>query len=159
MQVPAVGAQLIMQRYGRDAERESDEYGMRYMAEAGYDPQGAVHLQETFVELSKERREDWLSGLFASHPPSQERVENNRKTAAELPAGGELGRERYQQKIAYLERVKPAYAAYDEAGQALMSLAVGIILQGVLDPEGARWDRVIQDTIGMLVEGMGRKPS
>ena len=47
----------------------------------------------------------------------------------------------------------------DKAAQALMSLAVGIILQGVLDPEGARWDRVIQDTIGMLVEGMGRKPS
>jgi AcrR family transcriptional regulator len=47
----------------------------------------------------------------------------------------------------------------DKAAQALMSLAVGIILQGVLDPKGARWDRVIQDTIGMLVEGMGRKPS
>jgi AcrR family transcriptional regulator len=47
----------------------------------------------------------------------------------------------------------------DKAAQALMSLAVGIILQGVLDPEGARWDRVIRDTIGMLVEGMGRKPS
>ena len=47
----------------------------------------------------------------------------------------------------------------DKAAQALMSLAVGIILQGVLDPKGARWDRVIQDTIGMLMEGMGRKPS
>ncbi len=47
----------------------------------------------------------------------------------------------------------------DKAAQALLSLAVGIILQGVLDPEGARWDRVIQDTIGMLVEGMGRKSS
>jgi AcrR family transcriptional regulator len=47
----------------------------------------------------------------------------------------------------------------DKAGQALMSLAVGIILQGVLDPSGARWDRVTQDTIGMLVEGMGRKRS
>lgn len=119
MLVPTVGAQLIMQRYGRDAERESDEYGMRYMAEAGYDPQGAVQLQETFVELSKERREDWLSGLFASHPPSRERVENNRVTAAELAAGGEIGRERYQQKTVYLRRVKPAYDAYDEAGQAL----------------------------------------
>ncbi|HSM29559.1 MAG TPA: M48 family metalloprotease, partial [Woeseiaceae bacterium] len=119
MLVPTVGAQLIMQRYGRDAERESDEYGMRYMAEAGYDPQGAVQLQETFVELSKDRRDDWLSGLFASHPPSRERVENNRETAAELPAGGDMGRERYQQKIAYIERVKPAYEAYDEAGQAL----------------------------------------
>jgi AcrR family transcriptional regulator len=47
----------------------------------------------------------------------------------------------------------------DKAAQALMSLAVGIILQGVLDPKGARWDRVIQDTIGMLVEGIGRKRS
>ena len=45
----------------------------------------------------------------------------------------------------------------DKAAQALMSLAVGIVLQGVLDPKGARWDRVIQDTIGMLVEGIGRK--
>jgi AcrR family transcriptional regulator len=47
----------------------------------------------------------------------------------------------------------------DKAAQALMSLAVGIVLQGVLDPKGARWDRVIQDTIGMLVEGIGRKRS
>lgn len=47
----------------------------------------------------------------------------------------------------------------DKAAQALMSLAVGIVLQGVLDPKGARWDRVIQDTIGMLVEGIGRKQS
>lgn len=119
MLVPTVGAQLIMQRYSREAERESDEYGMRYMSAAGYDPQGAVQLQETFVGLSKERREDWLSGLFASHPPSRERVENNRKTAADLSAGGDMGRERYQQKTAYLRRVKPAYDAYDEAGQAL----------------------------------------
>ena len=49
MMVPAVGAQMLTQKYGRDAERESDEYGMQYMSEAGYDPQGAVELQETFV--------------------------------------------------------------------------------------------------------------
>lgn len=119
MLVPTVGAQLIMQKYGRDAERESDEYGMVYMAEAGYDPQGAVELQKKFVELSKDRNEDWLSGLFASHPPSQERVQNNLETAAGLPAGGEVGRTRYQSKTAYLRKVQPAYEAYDEAGKAL----------------------------------------
>ena len=119
MLLPTVGLQLVMQRYGREAERESDEYGMRYMSEAGYDPQGAVELQETFLRLSENRREDWLSGLFASHPPSRERVENNRATAAELPAGGETGRERYQQETAYLRRVKPAYEAYDESAKAL----------------------------------------
>jgi predicted Zn-dependent protease len=108
-----------MQRYGRDAERESDEYGMRYMSEAGYDPQGAVDLQITFVELSKERREDWLSGLFASHPPSRERVENNIRTARKLPAGGEVGRDRYLQATRHLRETKPAYEAYDAAGKAL----------------------------------------
>lgn len=44
-----------------------------------------------------------------------------------------------------------------KAAQALMSLAVGMVLQGVLDPKGASWDRVIQDTIGLLVEGIGRE--
>jgi len=119
MLVPTVGMQLIMQRYGRDAEREADEYGMRYMSAAGYDPQGAVDLQETFVELSKDREQDWLSGLFASHPPSQERVQSNRETARQLPPGGDRNRTRYQEEIRYLKELQPAYAAYDEAGKAL----------------------------------------
>lgn len=113
--IPALGAQLISTKYGRDAERESDLYGMQYMSEAGYDPQGAVELQETFVRLSEGRPDDWLSGLFASHPPSKERVELNMETAASLPAGGETGKDRYQQKMAFLNKVKPAYDAYDKA--------------------------------------------
>src|SRR5690606_24843525 len=86
----SIGAQLINQRHGRDAELESDLYGMRYMSKAGYDPRAAVSLQETFVRLSQGQGEQgWLAGLFASHPPSQERVERNRQTAAQLPMGGE----------------------------------------------------------------------
>ncbi|MFC1740690.1 M48 family metalloprotease [Pseudomonadota bacterium] len=119
MMVPALGAQLMTQKYGRDAEREADEYGMLYMSESGYDTQGAVELQETFVELSKEKNPDWISGLFASHPPSVERVNNNRKSAKTLPAGGEMGRDRYRQKTAYLMRVQPAYEAYDKAKVAV----------------------------------------
>jgi predicted Zn-dependent protease len=117
--VPALGAQLLSQKYGRDAEREADLYGMQYMSEAGYDPRGAVALQQTFVRLSESRRQDWLSGLFASHPPSQERVERNRKTLESLPSGGESGADRYHSATAYLRRIKPAYDAYDEARKAL----------------------------------------
>ncbi|NNL96187.1 MAG: M48 family metalloprotease [Xanthomonadales bacterium] len=113
--IPAIGAQLINTKYGRDAERESDYYGMQYMSEAGYNPQGAVELQETFVRLSEGRPDDWLSGLFASHPPSRERVELNRETAAALPEGGDRGEQRYQQATRYLREVKPAYDAYDAA--------------------------------------------
>lgn len=115
-----LGAQLLTQRYGRDAERESDAYGMRYMARAGYDPSAAISLQETFVRLSEGRgNANWLDGLFASHPPSAERVRNNRALVAQLRAegisGGELGRERYQQATRFLRETKPAYDAFDEA--------------------------------------------
>lgn len=116
-----VGAQLITQRNSREAELESDQYGMQYMARAGYDPQAAVKLQETFVRLSQERGGDGgkLAALFASHPPSNERVEKNRATAAMLPKGGDMGRERYQAATATLRQRAPAYKAYDDARMAL----------------------------------------
>lgn len=114
-----VGAQLITTRYGRDAELESDLYGTRLMKAAGYDPQAAVTLQETFVRLSAGRNSSWLEGLFASHPPSEERVAKNRQTVAQLGAGGDLGKERYAARLAPLRQIKPAYDKYDEALAAL----------------------------------------
>ena len=114
-----LGAQLITQKYGRDAEREADYYGMKYMSLSGYDTQGAVDLQKTFVKLSEDRRQDFLSGLFASHPPSQERVQNNIRTLSQYPPGGNDGRKTYKTKIARLEKTRPAYKAYDEGRKAL----------------------------------------
>jgi predicted Zn-dependent protease len=116
-----LGAQLLAQRNSRGAELESDLYGMRYMAEAGYDPSAAVTLQETFVRLAEQsgRESGRLAALFASHPPSAERVAKNRETAATLPAGGDMGRERYQAATAALRRRQPAYQAYDEGRAAL----------------------------------------
>ena len=115
----SVAAQLLSTRYGRSAELESDKYGIRYMAKAGYDPQGAVALQETFLRLSEGRNQDWLSGLFASHPPSAERVTANRKTAGKLGAGGSMGIEGFNAAIKRTLAVKPAYDAYDEGRKAL----------------------------------------
>jgi predicted Zn-dependent protease len=113
------GAALINSKYGRDDERESDVYGMNYMSRAGYNPQGAVELQQTFVALKNGKAANFLEGLFASHPPSQERVATNRQHAATLPNGGIEGRQRYEQMMAQLIDSKPAYEAYDEARQAL----------------------------------------
>ncbi len=115
----AMASQMIGQKYGRDAERESDYYGMKYMSRAGYDPQAAVRLQETFVRLSEGHNQDWLSGLFSSHPPSQERVVANREAVMQFPPGGDVGTERYRQKMAVLLDSKEAYAAYDQGRKAL----------------------------------------
>lgn len=116
-----LAAGLITQKYGRNAELESDDYGMRYMAEAGYDPRAAIDLQETFVRLSKESgrsNQGWLAGLFASHPPSELRVAKNKETAERLGSGGEYGRESYNAATANIMRTKPAYDKYDDAVKA-----------------------------------------
>ena len=115
----AMASQLITMKYGRSAELESDQYGMRIMSRAGYDPQGAVELQETFVRLSEGQDQDWISGFFASHPPSNARVKANRKTAKELPPGGRLGVESYQAVMQKTLTAKPAYDAYDKGREAL----------------------------------------
>lgn len=112
-------AQMSLSKYGRSAELESDLYGMQYMSSAGYDPQGAVSLQKTFMRLSEGRQSDWLSGLFASHPPSNDRVRANIATTATLPAGGKLGVDEYQAAMRKTMKLMPAYKAYDDGRKAL----------------------------------------
>jgi predicted Zn-dependent protease len=121
IQGAGASAALVQSKYGRDQELESDLYGTTYMKRAGYDPTGAVTLQETFVRLFDKggKEQSWLDGLFASHPPSTERVEKNKQTAARLGPGGDLGKERYLAKIAPLMKAKPAYDKYDAAIEAM----------------------------------------
>ncbi|MFC1664119.1 M48 family metalloprotease [Pseudomonadota bacterium] len=114
-----LAAGLMTQKYGRDAELESDYYGMKYMSLAGYDPKAAVELQQIFVRLSEGKNPNWLEGLFASHPPSQERVEANKVTVSEFPKGGRIGKEEYQRRIAHLVETKEAYENYVKGKEAL----------------------------------------
>jgi tetratricopeptide (TPR) repeat protein len=75
--------------------------------------------KKTFVRLNKSGDKNWLTGMFASHPPSLERVENNTKDAASLKQDGELGVVRFAQAMAHLKKVQPAYKAYEEGAKAL----------------------------------------
>ena len=111
----SIGLHLAGQKFGRDQERLSDYHGMKYMHGAGYDTSAAVTLQQKFVALAEGRNRSWLLGLFASHPPSPERVANNRAALAEFPPGGELGEARYRTHIASLLEDREAYDLADEA--------------------------------------------
>ena len=88
------------------------------MSKVGYDPKGAVTLQQAFVRLSEGRQQDRFSQMFASHPASAERVVNNMKLAAKLPKGGELGEARYKKAMARMMKSQEAYDKYDQAKAA-----------------------------------------
>lgn len=78
----ATGAagQLVISKYSRDQEREADRIGLRMSAQAGYDPEGAVRLQEKFLKAFGNN-----ASLMASHPPTKERLENLRQQIATDP--------------------------------------------------------------------------
>ncbi|WP_197479795.1 M48 family metallopeptidase [Oleiphilus sp. HI0132] len=148
-----LGARLTTAKYGRDHELESDHYGMKYMAKAGYNLQGAVELQKVFVSLSKQQKSSWLDGLFASHPPSQERVEANIKYAASNPVKDAFsGKEAYQQAIAYLKSKQEAYDLADQANAALAQkdydLALSLISKASnIEPKEALFSAIKGDAL------------
>jgi len=145
-----LGAQLTMSKYGRDAESEADLYGMKYMKKAGYDPSAAVTLQETFVRLSKDKKSDFISGLFASHPPSPERVAANKVTLEQLGAGGEMGKDVYAQKVGKVKTTQAAYKAYDDGVAALKksdtATATTLAQKAIAgEPKEARFQELLGD--------------
>lgn len=146
----SIGAQLINSQYGQGAELEADRYGMEYMVRAGYDPQGAVNLQRTFVQLSEGQPSDPISRLFASHPPSIKRVEENEDTASRLGAGGEVGQQEYRAAMAPLTRTARAYASYDKAQQAFadddLSTAASLVQAAIrVEPREAHFHSLLGD--------------
>jgi predicted Zn-dependent protease len=79
--IPAAGlitglsAELIEASYSRDAEREADALSIDYMVASGFDPEGAVRLQEKMLKQPEGLRVPFLS----THPSGRERVETLKK--------------------------------------------------------------------------------
>jgi len=144
-----LSSKLVSMRFGRDDESEADHYGMIYMKRAGYDPRAAVTLQETFVRLSKAQHPDFIKGLFATHPPSDERVQANKATLAELGEGGEWGREIYAQKVGKLKATQVAYKNYDQGVKVLAAdpaKAAMLARQAIaVEPREARFQELLGD--------------
>jgi predicted Zn-dependent protease len=76
--VPAAGAlaglgvELIDSSFSRDQEREADAASIDYLLANGYDPRGALRMQEKMAEVDRGYRLPFLS----SHPSGDERIAN-----------------------------------------------------------------------------------
>lgn len=85
----ALVGQLINMRYGRSDELESDALGVRFMAQAGYDPNAMLHVMEILAGSSSGGRPP---EFFSTHPNPENRIESIQQAIAEqfpngLPAG------------------------------------------------------------------------
>jgi predicted Zn-dependent protease len=116
-----LASNLVLMKYSRDQERQSDELGMEYMTEAGYNPDGMVQTMEILLR-AHDREPSAVEALFQSHPLSSERVETTRAMAARYPAlrtPDRLLEESFRRATERLRAVAPAYAKMDEGRKAL----------------------------------------
>lgn len=123
-QVAQIAATLVDNTYSREQEREADRLGIDYMVRAGYDPQGAVQLQEIFYrELEGGAQPSWVGGLFRTHPFSRERMLDNQQyiqntyQQATAAAGFTLNAREFQQATAGLREKQRGFDLYDQARQ------------------------------------------
>jgi predicted Zn-dependent protease len=64
-------AQVKLMKFGRDDELASDEFGVQYMAKAGYNPEAMVEVMKILAESSGGKsREEFMS----SHPSPENRI-------------------------------------------------------------------------------------
>lgn len=69
---------------------------------------------------------------------------------------------RFEALFAEIMRAGVAQGSLDEmdpdtASRVLMALAIGLILQGLFDPQGANWNDTAQRGIQWLIQGMSRR--
>jgi predicted Zn-dependent protease len=112
---------LLDRSYSREQERESDRLGIDTMVKAGYDPAGAVQLQEFFYrKVEKGAEPDWLSGMFRTHPFSRDRLDANRSYIAATYSpilgnpGYRIGARELQAATAGIREAQKGYALYDQ---------------------------------------------
>jgi len=77
--VPAIagaGGSMVMLKFGRDQESESDALGLRYMTKAGYDPIGQLQVMQL---LDREAGAGNQPEILASHPLPKTRIQRLEK--------------------------------------------------------------------------------
>lgn len=70
-------------KFSRDAEREADTLGIAHLAAAGYPPEGITGFFEVLLE-QRERAPTGLDQFFATHPLTEERLQQARELSEAL---------------------------------------------------------------------------
>lgn len=95
--IAAAIGQLVGMRYGRNDELESDELGVRFMEQAGYDPAGILSLMKILAESGNGGRQP---EFFSTHPNPENRIQRIQELIRQNGgAGGDLGTERFRQYV------------------------------------------------------------
>ncbi len=84
----AVAGQAIMMKYSRGDELESDDQGLTYMIDAGYDPSEMIQVMQILKSATREGSDQRPPDFLASHPHPDDRMAAIRKfVESRYPSG------------------------------------------------------------------------
>ncbi len=102
--------QLFLNHFNQDQELEADRVGLRYAANAGYDPRAGEAVMRRMAE---EVPHSATASFFSSHPSSVERAVALKKVAGQLGASGISSRTiastRFDRDEVACDRAKPYF--------------------------------------------------
>ncbi len=83
-QIAQAVANFRVMKYGRDDELESDALGVRFLIEAGYNPEAMIGVMEILAKAASGSRQP---EMLSSHPNPENRAEKIRELIAQQRAG------------------------------------------------------------------------
>ncbi len=88
-----------MLNYGRNNEFESDDFGVRYINELGYEPNGFVTFFEKLAEL-RESEPTFVENMLSTHPAPTDRINRAQANIAAMVVNNTriLNTEEYQKR-------------------------------------------------------------
>ena len=94
------GMQMLFLKYGRDDERQSDDLGLRYMSNTGYETREMPKVFELLGAVSAKAGAGRVPAYMSSHPDPGERAVRAKKAIAERNyPPGEVGAESYVARL------------------------------------------------------------
>ena len=78
-------ANMLTMKYGRDQELQSDDLGVRFMIQAGYDPEQLVEVMEILKQASGPNR---VPEFQSTHPDPDNRKEKILEAIQKYRKGG-----------------------------------------------------------------------
>jgi len=128
LNIGAMGSSLLLLKYDRGQEIQSDRLGVKYMAQLGYDPYEAISAHKVLEKSANNylerlgkspREESFMSNLLSTHPRQEVRIGEIQSMIDDLPPysvkdGGKYTSV-FQNATSRIRKINQTYFIYDEA--------------------------------------------
>ena len=98
----SAGLGVLFLKYSRDAERQADDLGLRYMRRGNYDPREMPHVFEMLGRVSQAQGGGRVPQWLATHPDPENRrgrIEQEIAALPPTPSGAAVNRDAYLQRL------------------------------------------------------------